>query len=121
MARKIKTDDELLEQCLAGTPSPERIDEALRRVVRERRLVPTFAASALRNIGVQPVLDAVVRYLPGPLDVSSAHGVLVPNPTRRSGGEGAACAADGETPSMPIPSSIPATSAERIIHADFTL
>ncbi len=88
-----ETDDELLEQCLAGAPSPERIDEALRRAVRERRLVPTFAASALRNMGVQPVLDAVVRYLPGPLDAPVAHGVLVPNPTRRSGGEGAASAA----------------------------
>ena len=96
-----ESDDVLLEECLAGAPSPERIDRALRGAVRERLLVPVFAASALRNMGVQPVLDAVVRYLPGPLDVPPAHGVLVANPSRRHE-EGAQCASDAgdetETP-----------------------
>ncbi len=80
-------DDALLEECLAGVPKPERVDAALCRAVREHRLVPVFAASALRNMGVQPVLDAVVRWLPGPLDVGSAHGLSVPNPSRRARGQ----------------------------------
>ncbi len=94
-------DDELLEQCLTGAPSPERIDESLRRAVRERRLVPVFAASALRNMGVQPVLDAVVRYLPGPLDAPPAHGALIAGPARRHGESGEASPPDGDEPALP--------------------
>ena len=66
-------DDALLDICLAGEdPEPELLDAALRKGTLARRFVPVFAASALRNMGVQPVLDAVCRYLPGPLDVPPA-------------------------------------------------
>ncbi len=94
-------DDALLEICLSGeTPEPEALDAALRKAVLARRLVPVFAASALRNMGVQPVLDAVCRYLPGPLDIPPArarvgHFSAAPKKAKRPGkdaasGEGAA-------------------------------
>ena len=104
-----ENDDALLEECLAGTPAPDRIDAALCLAVRERRLVPVFAASALRNMGVQPVLDAVVRYLPGPLDVPAAHGVAVPNPFRRAGKGEDVCAAGKE---VDVPAIAPAKAGE---------
>ncbi len=66
-------DDALLELCLSGEhPAPKMLDAVLRKAVLARRLVPVFAASALRNIGVQPVLDAICRYLPSPLDIPPA-------------------------------------------------
>lgn len=63
-------DDTLMERYLGG----ERITEdEIRRVVRKATLefavVPVFSGSALKNTGVQLVLDGVVQYLPGPLDV----------------------------------------------------
>lgn len=66
-------DDALLDICLAGEePEPEMLEAALRKGTLARRFVPVFAASALRNMGVQPVLDAVCRYLPSPLDAPPA-------------------------------------------------
>ncbi len=67
--------DELTELVLAEEPIPE---DLVRRVVREATLhnmiVPVFCGSALDWIGVQPVLDGVVDYLPGPLDVPPVQG-----------------------------------------------
>ena len=66
-------DDALLDLCLSGEePEPELMDAALRKGTLARHFVPVFAASALRNMGVQPVLDAVCRYLPSPLDLPPA-------------------------------------------------
>ncbi|MDR2076383.1 MAG: elongation factor G [Desulfovibrio sp.] len=85
-------DDALLELCLAGAnPSPEQVDASLRKAVLARRLVPVFAASALKNIGIQPVLDAICRYLPSPLD-------LPPVLAREEGGGEVALPADPEAP-----------------------
>ncbi|MDR3176834.1 MAG: GTP-binding protein [Desulfovibrio sp.] len=70
-------DDHLLDLCLGGgDPAPELLDAALRKAILAGRVVPAFAASALRNIGVQPVLDAVCRYLPSPLDRPPARAAL---------------------------------------------
>jgi len=63
-------DDELLEAVLEDRPQPDQIQRALRRGVLRRELTPVLLGSAFRNKGVQPLLDAVVRYLPGPADVS---------------------------------------------------
>ena len=69
-------DDALLTLYLSGEePGPESLDAALRSGALARRFVPVFAASALRNIGVQPVLDAVCRYLPGPADIPPVRAV----------------------------------------------
>ena len=67
--------DELTEKLLAEEEVPE---ELLRKVIRDATLhamiVPVFCGTALRHIGVQPVLDGVVSYLPSPLDVPSVTG-----------------------------------------------
>ena len=63
-------DDELTHKYLEGhTLSPEDIKRGLRLGTLEYRIVPVLAGSALKNKGVQPVLDAVVDFLPSPLDV----------------------------------------------------
>ncbi len=62
-------DDQLSLHFLEGKPiGVEELKAALRRAVLARRLVPVFFGAALRNRGVQPVLDAVLDYLPSPLD-----------------------------------------------------
>src|SRR6185369_2782953 len=68
-------DDQIAEKYLGG----EKIDEdeiraALRRETIALKLVPVVAGTAFKNKGVQPLLDAVVDYLPSPLDVSSVVG-----------------------------------------------
>ncbi|MDR1945701.1 MAG: elongation factor G [Desulfovibrio sp.] len=71
-------DDDLLERCLTGAEIPvDMLDAALRKATLARRVTPVFAASALRNIGVQPVLDAICRYLPGPSDIPPQKAVNV--------------------------------------------
>jgi len=71
MIEKIsETDDALTEKYLSGEEiSTEELKAALRRGVLAAKLVPVFTGTALRNKGVQLVLDAVVDYLPSPLDV----------------------------------------------------
>ncbi|NPA24928.1 MAG: elongation factor G, partial [Deltaproteobacteria bacterium] len=63
-------DDELLELFLEGEALPEsRVREVLRRQTIAGDLVPVFCGSALKNKGIQPLLDAVVDYLPSPAEV----------------------------------------------------
>jgi elongation factor G len=69
-------DDELTHKYLEGhTLSPEDIKRGLRIGTLDYRIVPVLAGSALKNKGVQPVLDAVVDYLPSPLDVKPVVGI----------------------------------------------
>ena len=71
-----EVDDRLLETYLSGAPiTPEAIHAALRKGTCAMRFVPVVAGSAFRNKGVQPLLDAVVRYLPSPLDIHATEGV----------------------------------------------
>lgn len=61
--------DELMELLLAEEPVPvELIHRVARAAVCQQELTPVFVGSAYRNKGVQPLLDAVVRYLPSPLE-----------------------------------------------------
>lgn len=84
-------DDRLLDIWVSGgEPSAEMLDAALRKGTLARRFVPVFAASALRNIGVQPVLDAVCAYLPGPLDVPPAIAFAAGDGKKASDGDGKA-------------------------------
>ncbi len=63
-------DDELTHKYLEGHDlSPADIKRGLRLGTLEYRIVPVLAGSALKNKGIQPVLDAVIDYLPSPLDV----------------------------------------------------
>lgn len=71
-----ETDDSLLEKYLNNEEiTIEELKTALRRAVIAYKLVPIYAGSSLRNKGVQPLLDAVVDYLPSPLDVGAIAGI----------------------------------------------
>ena len=71
-----ETDDKLLEKYLSGEESTvEELKTALRKAVIAYKLVPIYAGSSLRNKGVQPLLDAVVDYLPSPLDLREVKGI----------------------------------------------
>lgn len=71
-----ETDDALLEKYLAGEePSVDELKAALRRAVIAYKLVPIYAGTSLRNKGVQPLLDAVIDYLPSPADLGQVKGI----------------------------------------------
>ncbi|HIG10691.1 MAG: elongation factor G [bacterium] len=68
-------DEALFERVLADEePTAEELRAALRQRVMARTLVPALCGAALRNIGVRPLLDAVVALLPSPLDVPAVEG-----------------------------------------------
>jgi len=64
--------DELMEAILEEQVSEEQIHAAVRAGVLSLELTPVFLGSAYKNKGVQPLLDAVTRYLPSPLDVENS-------------------------------------------------
>ncbi len=69
-------DDQVMEMYLDSQELPaEELRRALRGATLRGELVPVLCGSALRNKGVQPVLDAVVEYLPSPLDVPPMTGI----------------------------------------------
>jgi elongation factor G len=75
----VEQDDQLTLKYLEGEEiSPEDLKAGLRRSVIEGKATPVFCGSSLRNKGVQPLLDAVVDYLPSPLDIPPVSG-LKPN------------------------------------------
>ncbi len=69
-------DEEIMDKYLNDTPvsSPELYD-VIRRLTLSLDIVPVLCGSAFKNKGVQPLLDAVVSYLPSPLDVGDVEGV----------------------------------------------
>jgi len=63
-------DDELLGMFIEGEiPSVDQLKRALRSGVIANKIAPVFCGTSLKNKGVQPILDAVVDYLPSPLDI----------------------------------------------------
>jgi elongation factor G len=71
-----ETDDKLIADFLDGKEIPlEELKRALRKATLEIKLIPVFTGSALKNKGVQLVLDGVVDYLPSPLDIPPVHGI----------------------------------------------
>jgi elongation factor G len=65
-----ESDEELLEKYLGGEElTPEEIKGAIRKLTVASEIYPVLCGSAFKNKGVQPMLDAVVDYLPSPLDV----------------------------------------------------
>jgi elongation factor G len=70
-------DEELLETYLEDEASvtPEMLKRALRAATLDITVTPVLLGSAFKNKGVQPLLDAVIDYLPSPLDVPPIHGV----------------------------------------------
>jgi elongation factor G len=68
-------DDDIAHKFLEGEPvSPDELRRALRAGTLAYRIVPVLTGSALKNKGVQPMLDAVVDFLPSPLDVPPVTG-----------------------------------------------
>ena len=69
-------DEALMNKYVAGEEmSVEEIKAVLRRAVLDNKLIPVFAGSSLKNKGVQFILDAVVDYLPSPVDLPPVKGV----------------------------------------------
>ncbi|MEU4739951.1 elongation factor G [Actinosynnema sp. NPDC023658] len=83
-----ETDDELMEAYLAGEElTVEQIKTGIRAIVKNRTAYPVLCGSAFKNKGVQPMLDAVIDFLPAPLDLPPVEGTLQ----------------DGETPAFRKP------------------
>ncbi len=78
MERIAETDDTLMEKYLNNKEiTVSEAKEALRKATISYKLVPVYCGSSLRNKGVQPLLDAVVDYLPSPLDLPPVTGTNV--------------------------------------------
>ncbi|WP_020498955.1 elongation factor G [Sciscionella marina] len=72
-----ETDDALMERYFGGEElTEEEIKAGVRKLTVERAAYPVLCGSAFKNKGVQPMLDAVVDYLPSPLDVPAVEGTL---------------------------------------------
>tara|TARA_Y100000031_G_scaffold150898_1_gene191065 strand:+ start:13579 stop:15723 length:2145 start_codon:yes stop_codon:yes gene_type:complete len=72
----VENDEELMNQYLEGKEVPiDSLKQILRKAVLANEIVPVFAGSALKNKGVQLILNAVIDYLPSPLDVPPIVGV----------------------------------------------
>ena len=74
--RIVENDEVLMTDYLEGKEIPMDVLKAtLRKAVINNEIFPVYAGSALKNKGVQLVLDAVVDYLPSPLDIPAVHGI----------------------------------------------
>jgi elongation factor G len=69
-------DDAVMAAVVAGSPSPEQLFAGLRRATLAGRAVPTLFGSAFRNQGIHNLLDAVVDFLPSPVDLKEVRGIL---------------------------------------------
>jgi elongation factor G len=79
-----ETDDVLLEKYLSGEEvTNAEIRSALRRATVANRLQPVLCGSAFKNKGVQPLLDAVIEYLPSPLEVPAIQGIDPDEPDKK--------------------------------------
>ncbi|WP_375326430.1 elongation factor G [Candidatus Tisiphia endosymbiont of Nemotelus uliginosus] len=77
-------DDQLMEQYLSGEKvSAEQVKLVIRKGVIDRVFVPVLCGSAFKNKGVQPLLDAVIDYLPSPLDIGTVKGIELDTDTEK--------------------------------------
>jgi elongation factor G len=91
-------DDELLEMILEEVDIPAaRLEAAIRKATLEIKLTPVLCGSSFKNKGVQPLLDAVIDYLPSPLDVPAVEG-LEPDKSSDNGGRPAQRDASDDEP-----------------------
>jgi elongation factor G len=88
-----EVDDGIMEAYLADSPiDPETILIAVRKATVALKLVPVLCGSALKNKGIQPLLDAIVQFLPSPADVPPIKGV------HPGTGETVLCRPEGKAP-----------------------
>jgi len=79
----VEQDDEVMEAYLEGNePDAATLKKLIRKGTLNFSFVPVLCGSAFKNKGVQPLLDAVVDYLPSPLDIPDVEGVKVDGETR---------------------------------------
>ena len=70
-----EVDDSLMEKYLEGEEiTPDELIPAIRKGTVEMAFTPVLCGSAFKNKGVQPLLDAVVNYLPSPVDIEAVEG-----------------------------------------------
>ena len=73
----VETNDELMEAYLEGKELDlDKLKAALRKAICDNKVIPILCGSAFKNKGVQQLLDAVVDYLPAPIDVAAIKGTL---------------------------------------------
>ena len=85
-------DESVMEHYIEGKPiSPDHLIQAIRRATLSLKRVPVLCGSAFKNKAVQPLMDAVIRYLPSPEDIPPVWGVDLE-------GKEAACRADDSAP-----------------------
>ena len=73
----VENDDEVMEAYLEGNePDVATLKKLIRKGTLEQKFVPVICGSAFKNKGVQPLLDAVVDYLPSPIDIPDVEGML---------------------------------------------
>jgi elongation factor G len=71
----VEVDDQLMEKYLeSGEISAEEIVQCLRKGTMERKLVPALCGSSTRNIGIQPLLNTMIRFFPSPLEKGPVQG-----------------------------------------------
>ena len=86
-------DEAMMEKYLEeGTLSEEDLHYCIRKATIAQTIVPVLCGTAFRNVGVQPLLDAIVEYLPSPLDIEQMKG------TNPNTGEEVLCPADDKAP-----------------------
>ena len=74
----VELDDEVMTKFFDGEePDEATLNRLIRKAVRDISFIPVLCGSAFKNKGVQPLLDAVVEYLPSPLDVEAIKGIDV--------------------------------------------
>ncbi len=77
-----EADDDMMELYLEGQePTADALQAAIRRATIAAKLTPVLCGTAFKNKGVQPLLDAVIAYLPSPLDVGAVEGHNVKDET----------------------------------------
>lgn len=78
----VEQDDEVMEAYLEGTePDVDTLKALIRKGTLNFSFVPVLCGSAFKNKGVQPLLDAVIDYLPSPLDIPAVQGVKMDGET----------------------------------------
>jgi len=79
----VELDDDLMEAYLEGNePSVADLKRLIRKGALEMAFVPVLCGSAFKNKGVQPLLDAVIDYMPSPLDIPPVEGVKMDGETK---------------------------------------
>ena len=72
----VENDDELMEKYLASKEiTQEELEKGIKKATAENKIFPVMTGTALKNKGVQLILDGVINYLPSPLDVPSVTGI----------------------------------------------